>query len=348
MRAAVVYKAQDMRFEERPDPEPRAGEVVVRIAKVGVCGSDVHYYFAGGLGVHKVKEPIILGHECAGEVVEAGQGVERLKVGDRVVIEPGVPCGKCSFCREGKYNICQSMRFMATPPVDGAFCHYVAWPEAYCYPMPEGMTYAEAAMIEPLAVGVFAVDLGEMKSGYSVVILGAAAIGLFTLQCARLAGAGKTVVTDVLPERLEQAKRFGADGVVNAAEEDVPQRVKDETEGMGAEIVFEAAGNAHTMKQAVDLVKPGGTIVVIGICPEDVIPINFGNSRRREVTYKFVRRYKHVFKRSIDLAARGRVDAKSMVTHNFPFDKIADAFDLAKSCRDNVLKATVQITEGME
>lgn len=348
MRAAVVYKAQDMRFEERPDPEPQQGEVLVRMGKVGVCGSDVHYYFAGGLGVHKVKQPIILGHECAGDVVALGPGVQRLQVGDRVVIEPGVPCGKCVFCREGKYNICQSMHFMATPPVDGALCDYIAWPEAYCYSMPESMTYAEGAMIEPLAVGIFALDLSEIKSGYSVVILGSAAIGLFTLQCARLAGAGKTIVTDVLPARLEQAKRFGADVVVNAAEEDVVKRIKDETEGLGAEVVFEAAGNAHTMKQAVDLVKPGGVIVVIGICPDDVIPINFGNSRRREVTYKFVRRYKHVFKRAVDLVARGRVDAKSMVTHNFPFDKITDAFDLAKSCNDNVLKATVQVTQGME
>ena len=348
MNAAVVYAPGDMRIEERPHPVPRAGEVLVRIAKVGICGSDVHYYFEGGLGVHKVKQPIILGHECAGEVVGAGPGVERLALGDRVVIEPGVPCGQCEFCRQGKYNDCQSMHFMATPPVDGAFCEYVAWPEAYCYRMPDSMTFAEGAMIEPLAVAVYSVDLADIAIGQSVAILGSAAIGLFTLQCARLAGAGKIIVTDLMPERLEAAQRFGADVVIDASEGNVPERVLAETDGLGADVVLEAAGSLHTMAQSVHTVKPGGTVVIIGICPEDVIPIDFGAARRREVTYKFVRRYRHAFDRGVGLVAAGRVDARSMVTHNYPFAEITDAFDLVKDCRDHVLKATVQVDPDAE
>ena len=348
MRAAVVYQAQDMRVEERPDPTPREDEVLVKVGKVGVCGSDVHYWHAGALGANQIKEPIILGHEVAGEVVGLGPGVERLAVGDRVVMEPGVPCGKCQFCREGRYNTCQHMHFMATPPVNGCLCDYVAWPEAWCYPMPEGMTYAEGAMIEPTAVAVFSVDLAEMNTGYSVAILGSASIGLLTLQCARVAGAGKVIVTDVIPTRLDWAKRLGADVAIDARADDVPVRVKDETDGMGADVVFEAAGTAVTTQQAVDVVKPGGVIVVIGICQQDVIPMNFGNARRREATLKFVRRYRHVFGRSIDMIARGHIDARSLVTHNFPFDRITDAFQLAKDARDNVLKATVQVGEGMD
>ena len=288
-----------------------------------------------------------MGHECAGEVVEVGPSVERLEVGDRVVIEPGVPCGKCTFCREGSYNNCDDMYFMATPPDDGAFCEYVVWPEAYCYAMPDGMTYTEGAMIEPLAVAVYAVDLCAMKPGASVAILGSAAIGLLTLQCARCAGAGRTIVTDVLPDRLEIARELGADVTINAAEEDVAERVMEETGGLGAQIVFEAAGAPATMKQAVYLARPGGMIVIIGICQEDVIPIDFGTSRRREVTYQFVRRYRHVFEKSIDLVARGRVDVKSLVTHNFALDDIHEAFDVVKHCRDGVLKATVEIGEGV-
>ncbi len=348
MRAAVVYKPQDMRIDERPDPTPQEGEVLVKVAKVGVCGSDVHYWHAGGLGVHKIKDPIILGHEVAGEVVGVGPGVERLKIGDRVVMEPGVPCGKCLFCREGKYNICQSMRFMATPPVNGCLCDLVAWPEAWCYPMPDGMTYAQGAMIEPAAVGVFSVDLADMKAGYNVAILGSAAIGLLTLQCARLAGAGKVIVTDVIPERLARAKEMGADVTINAMQEDAPARIKEETGGLGCEVVFEAAGTHVTTQQTVDCIKPGGTIVVIGICQEDVIPMNFGNSRRREITYKFVRRYKHVFPRTIDLVASGKIDTDSLVTHNFPFDQISEAFETARDARDHALKVTVEVGEGME
>jgi len=341
----VVHKAQDLRLEERSDPRPSAGEALVKIAKVGVCGSDVHYYFDGGIGTRLVKEPIVLGHECAGEVVEVGPGAEGLKVGERVVIEPGVPCGKCVFCREGAYNNCDHMYFMATPPDDGAFCEYVAWPAAYCYAMPDGMTYTEGAMIEPLAVAVYSVDLCAMKPGASVVILGSAAIGLLTLQCARCAGAGRIIVTDVLPQRLEVAKQLGADVTINAAEEEVAERVMEETGRLGAEIVFEAAGTPATMKQVAYLARPGGKIVIIGICQEDVIPIDFGASRRREVTYQFVRRYRHVFEKSIELVARGRIDVASLVTHNFTLDDIHGAFEVVKHCRDGVLKATVEIAE---
>jgi len=342
MKAAVLHKAQDMRIEQRPVPKPQPNEALVRLRAIGVCGSDIHYYFAGALGKNRVQGPMLVGHECAGEVVEVGAEVEGLKPGDRVVVEPGLPCRVCHYCRTGRYNICKNMRFLGTPPVDGAFCEYLAWPADFLYPMPEGMTFEEGALIEPVAVGVYAVDQAGMRSADSAVVLGSAAIGLFTLQAAVAAGAGPVFATDLCDYRLDVARKLGAAAAFNPRREDVLARVKEATDGEGVDAVFEAAGAPETFLHTIDFARQGATVILIGICQEDVVPMNMGECRRKEVTLKSVRRYRHVFDKCIKLVAKGKIDVRSLITHRYALDDIVEAFETVKECRDEVIKAVIE------
>ncbi len=342
MKAAVLYKARDIRIEERPAPTLRPTDVLIKVRAVGICGSDVHYYHHGGMGIHTVRQPVILGHECSGDVVAVGAAVERFKAGDRVVAEPGVPCRRCKHCYEGRYNLCSKVHFMGTPPVDGCLCELIAWPEDFTFHIPQHMSYEEASLMEPLVVGIYSVDMSGMRVHASVAILGAASVGLLTLAVAKRAGAGKAFIIDRIPERLAFAEKLGADEAINFTEADPVKVVQEETGGTGVDVVFEAAGSPAAVKQTTDLVGAAGTIVLIGICGEDVIPFNFGMLRRKEITLKPVRRYRHVFPRAIAMAASGAVNLKALVTHTFPLSQIAEAFDLTRECRDGVLKAVVK------
>ena len=344
MKAAVLYKAREIKIEERPEPKLRPTDVLIKVRAVGICGSDVHYFHHGGMGIHAVKQPIILGHECSGDVVAVGSGVERFKPGDRVVAEPGVPCGHCKQCHEGRYNLCSKVHFMGTPPVDGCFCELIAWPEKYTFRIPPHLSYDEAALMEPLVVGIYAVDMAGLRVHQTVAILGAASVGLLTLAVAKRAGAGKTFIIDRIPERLAFAKKLGADETIDFTKADPVKVVKEETGGQGVEVVFEAAGSPAAVKQTTDLVGPAGMIILIGICGEDVIPFNFGMLRRKEVTLRPIRRYRHVFPRAIEMAASGAINLKPFVTHTFPLSEIVEAFEITRECRDGVVKAVVRPT----
>jgi len=342
MKAAVLYKEQDIQIEERPDPTPGSKEVLVRVKAVGVCGSDVHYYWSGGLGAHKVESPIILGHECAGEIVELGPDVTEFEVGQHVVLEPGVPCRVCEYCRSGRYNICRSMEFMGTPPVDGCFCELVAWPIDFVFPVSKEIAFDEASLAEPLAVGVYAADMAEILAGQSAAVLGSSTIGLLTLEAAIRAGIEQTFISDMVPNRLELAKKLGADFAINFKDEDVKSVIMEHTNGQGVDVVFEAAGHPSSFKQTVELVRPGGLIILIGICQEDVIPFDFGNARRREATIKSVRRYCNVYPRAMRMLENGRFNVKDLITHEFPLDRVAEALELVHHSADGVLKAVVK------
>jgi len=341
MKAAVLCGEKKMEIRDLPDPKPGPGEVLIRVKAVGVCGSDVHYYWSGGIGIHKVEYPMLLGHEAAGEVVDVGEGVTKFKPGRRVSVEPGKSCGRCERCRQGKYNLCDDMQFMGTPPIDGCFCEYVAWPQEFVFPLPDNVSYEEAALLEPLAVGVYATDMADLRVGDSAAVLGSATVGLLTLQCAKEAGAMPCFVTDRIPERLALAERMGADRVINFAEEDVAETIKKGTGGEGVDVVFEAAGHPSSFFQTVDLARKGGEIVLIGICQKDVIEFDFGNARRKELTIKSVRRYRHAFPRAIKLLESGAVDVKPLITHKFGLEGIVEAFHISHDCRDGVIKAVI-------
>jgi L-iditol 2-dehydrogenase len=259
MKAAVLHAVDDLRIQDVPVPRlTEPDDVLVRIRSVGVCGSDIHYFREGRIGRYIVGQPMILGHECAGEVVEVGEAVVDLKPGDTVALEPGIPCRKCVFCRTGRYNLCRDVVFFATPPIDGAFCEYVTHPADFAFRLPEGMSLDEGAMMEPLAVGMYAAQRAGIATGDTVAILGSGPIGLMALQAARARGATTLIATDVSPMRLEMARKLGATHALDARDVDVVKAVRDLTGGRGADAVMEAAGTPPTIEQALRAAKSGG------------------------------------------------------------------------------------------
>lgn len=233
-RVAQLTAIQKIEMADAPMPKAGPGEVVVKTEYCGICGSDMHFYTHGSIGKKVAPFPFILGHECSGYVAELGEGVTTLKVGDRVALEPGVPCGRCELCREGLYNLCPDVRFMAAPPFDGALQSYLAHPADLCFRLLDSMTMQEGAMLEPLAVGMHAAKRGGVTMGQSVCILGSGTIGIMTLLACKALGATRIVVSDLIESRLESAKAFGADVVVNPREQDLEAAVMELTGGAGA------------------------------------------------------------------------------------------------------------------
>lgn len=322
-------------------PAEEAGKVIVKMEYCGVCGSDVHFFKDGRIGRTVVKFPFVQGHECSGEIIQVGEGVEGLSLGDKVVIEPGVPCGKCEHCLNGNYNLCEKVVFMATPPHNGAFKKYVSYPAEWCFKLPEKVSTLEAAMIEPLAVGMYAAKRGEADCGDTVVITGMGCIGLMTLLSCKARNVNKIIVTDVFENRLAKAKELGADFVINAREEDSVERVKELTNGKGADIVFETAGNPTTMAQAVYLVRRGGVIVQVGTTAEPV-SYQFNELVKIEADIRTVFRYKNMFPLCIKLIEKGDIDLMKVHPEIFEFEDIAQAFDTAINRGNEVVKCMVK------
>ncbi len=343
MLAARLHRAFDLKIEEMPVPAPGEGEVLLGIKAVGVCGSDVHHYAEGGIGDEVVKEPLVLGHEFAAVVEELGPGVEGLKVGDRVAVEPGRSCGLCEYCKQGNPNLCPDVRFCGSPPYDGAFRQYMAYPADYIFPLPSEVDYAQGAMLEPLGVAIHSVNLGKLRVGDTVAVLGCGPIGLLTIEMARLSGASQIFATDLLPYRLEAAQKLGATTVFNAGEQDVVAAILASTKGRGVDVSFEAAGAPETPQQAAVVVKRGGRVILIGIPSDDETYFQASTVRRKGLTIKLVRRMKFTYPRAIDLAARGMVDLSSLITHRFPLERTGEALELVRNYADGVIKALVEM-----
>jgi len=345
MKVLRLHKPFDMRFHDEPVPEIGPEEVLIKVASVGVCASDVHYYREGRIGDQVVEKPIALGHEFSGTVVKVGESVRTIAEGARVAVEPGKPCKECPQCKRGYTNLCPNVVFFGTPPVDGCLREYVAWPAELCIQVGDSVTYDEAAMIEPLAVGVYAVDLAELTGGDTVAILGVGAIGLSVLQASKIMGASKLIVTDPIPERRELALKLGATLALDPADPDVVGKIIDETGG-GAEVVFECAGMPDAIWQTVQVVRPKGRVVVAGIPEEDRYCFGGSLSRRREVNIQFVRRSRNTGERSVEMVERKLVDVSSYGSHCFPFDEAEKAFKLAMDKSDGVIRAVIRVSEG--
>lgn len=344
MKAAKLHGIRDIRIEEMPEPEPRPGEALVQVRAVGICGSDLHYFKEGRIGETVASEPLILGHEAAGVVEAVREGVEDLKPGDRVAVDPALSCGKCEWCRKGHPNLCPHIRFFGTPPVDGALREYIAHPAEALFRLPQGLDYEDGAMLEPLGVALHAVDLAHLKPGQRIAVFGVGVIGLFVVQLARLFGAVQIFATDLFPFRLDLAGRFGADEVFRPDSEDPAAGIMEATGGRGVDVAFEAAWVHGTAEQAVEALAPGGTLVLIGIpLGEDVVSFRASSSRRKGLTVKMVRRMKHAYPRAIRMVERGLLDVRSPVTHRFPLDDVRRAFDMAAGYRDGVVKAMVEL-----
>jgi len=343
MKAIKWYGPRDMRLVDIPEPVPKPHEALVKVESIGICGSDLHYFIEGRIGSTVITEPLILGHEFAGVVVEVGKDADPALVGKRVAVEPSIPCGKCEPCRTGHYNVCQSLFFPGGPPYDGVLCEYVAFHADFCFPVPETMSPVVAAMIEPLAVAVHTVELAQIKPGETAAILGLGPIGLLTAQVAKLAGVHTLYGTDLLDYRLDAGLKNGVDVAFNAGRENTVERILRETKGRGVDVAFDTARSSKTPSLACQVVRPAGRCVFTGISGEDYDPIPVGVARRKELTVRWCRRFRHDYPRSIALAASGKVDVQSLVTHSFPLERTQEAFELVADSADRVLKASVDL-----
>lgn len=344
-KGAFMRGTDKMIIKEIEVPEVGEKEVLVQLEYVGICGSDVHYFHHGNCGAYKVnlEEDYMLGHECAGTVVEVGANVKDLKVGDKVALEPGITCGQCEFCKAGKYNLCPDVVFLATPPVQGCYEEYIAFPENMCFKLPENMTTKEGCLIEPLSVGFHAANQGDVQVGESVVILGAGCIGLVTLLACKAHGAGNIIVADIVDARLEKAKELGATHVINSKEVNALEEIARLTGGKGADKVFETAGSPITIAQTAFAVKRGGTITLVGLSAQEEINYNFAQIMDKEATIKSVFRYRNIYPKAIEAVSAGAIDVNGIVTHEFDLEHIQEAFEEAINNKTDLVKAVIKI-----
>lgn len=345
MKAAVMEGIGKMGYTQRPIPTPKDDEVLVKLEYVGICGSDMHYYETGAIDDYVVKPPFVLGHEPGGTVVEVGSNVKHLKVGDRVALEPGKTCGHCEFCRQGKYNLCPDVVFFATPPVDGVFQEYVAHEAALCFKLPDNVSTLEGALIEPLAVGFHAANQGGAHAGQTAVVMGAGCIGLVSMMALKAEGVSRVYVVDVMQKRLDKALELGADGVINGKDEDAVEAVRRLTEGTGCDLVIETAGTEITTCQAIHMAKKGANLVLVGYSKTGEMTLPMSLVLDKELTFKTVFRYRHIYPMAIDAVAAGKVNLKGIVTNIFDFDDIQNAMDKSVSDKANIVKAVVKIAK---
>lgn len=330
--------------EELRDLQP--GEVLVRMEYCGICGSDMHFFTNGCIGTRKAPPDFILGHEVSGTVVQTGGAVETLACGDRVALEPGIPCGKCEFCRKGLYNLCPSIRFLASaaPPTHGALRKYMIYPAEWCYKLPQSISTLEGCMIEPLSVGMHAAYRGEVGLGKTVFIIGVGTIGYMTMLACKAMSASRVIVSDALENRLALAKQAGADAAINVKTEDALQRVMELTDGCGADVVFDAAGSPFTLASTWKYVKRGGVVVNVGNAGGEV-PFLFDEMARKEADIRQVWRYRHIYPVAIDALESGKIDLSGVNPRIFPFAEAEQAFHFAFEHRNEVLKTVIDIQD---
>lgn len=342
MKAAVLTQVGKIEIRELDIPKPGPDEALVRVRAVGLCGSDVHYYEHGKIGPYVVTGPIILGHEAAGEVVAVGSDVRHLKEGQRVTIEPGATCGRCDYCKSGRYNLCPDVRFLATPPIDGAFCEYITMRADLLFPIPDSMSFEKAALIEPLSVGLHAVRRGELKTGETVVIMGMGPIGMLTLLAAKAAGAGQVIGVDLEPFRLERALQMGADGVINLREEDGTEALLRLTGGRKADLAIETAGNGKAAQSALQAVRRGGRVVLVGLPQEEATPLSIPYIVDNEIDVRGVFRYHNTYPTGVAVMAAESLNLDPIITDRMTLEETPKAFEKAINEKNRTLKIIIQ------
>ena len=345
MKSLVLEKVGQLSVRDFPIKET-VGPNDVRIAvhSVGICGSDLHYYEKGAIGPFVVREPMILGHEASGTVTEIGRDVKTLKVGDRVCMEPGIPDPEGRATRLGIYNLDPAVRFWATPPYHGCLRENVVHPAAFTFKLPSNVSYAAAAMVEPLAVGMHAANKAGISPGDTAVVTGAGTIGILTALAALAGGCSRVIISDVVQEKLDIAERLGHGQIVpvNVGRQDLREVVRRETAAWGADIVFEASGSARVYPTLFDIVRPGGRIVLIGM-PTEPVPIDIVAAQAREARIETIFRYAHVYPRALALMESGKIDLAPLVTETFSFDDGVKAFDYARKPKPTSVKVQIQV-----
>jgi D-xylulose reductase len=345
MRALVLEKQHELSLREIDLPdEVGPGMVKIKIHTVGVCGSDVHYYTHGKIGPFVVNAPMVLGHEAAGTIVEVGAGVTSLKVGDRVCMEPGIPDPHSKASRLGMYNIDPAVTFWATPPVHGVLTPFVVHPANFTFKLPDNVSFAEGAMVEPFAVGMQAATKAHITPGDTAVVLGAGPIGTMVAIAALAGGCSRVIIADLAQPKLDIAARYQGVIPVNIREQNLVDEVGWLTDGWGADVVFECSGSPRAWETIMDLPRPGGTIVVVGL-PVEPAAFDIATASTKEIRIETVFRYAHQYERAIALFASGRVDLKPLISETFAFKDAIKAFDRAVEARPTDVKLQIAMEE---
>jgi D-xylulose reductase len=343
MEALVLERKGELSIRDIDLPnEVGPHDVKIAIHTVGICGSDVHYYEYGKIGPFVVNEPMVLGHEAAGTVVEVGRQVKHLKPGDRVCMEPGIPDPNSRASRLGIYNLDPAVRFWATPPVHGCLTSYVVHPAAYTFKLPDNVSFAEGAMVEPLAVGMHAAVKAKIKPGDLAVVMGAGPIGVVTALSALAGGCSQVVLTDVQQPKLDLAAKLGPIRPVNVAKENLRQIVDELTSGWGADLVFEATGAPAVIQKVHEPLAPGGRIVLVGM-PIKPVELDIVSLQAKEASIETVFRYAHVYPRALALMGSGKINLKPLISRTFEFRESVDAFDFALKMPPDCVKAQIHV-----
>ena len=326
MLAAHLHGPSDLRMAEIPRPgAPGAGEVLLRVTATGVCGSDLHPYATGSIGSTQLDAPLVLGHEFGGVIEKIGANVE-LSVGTRVAVDPAWTCGVCEDCTRGNANLCRQQKFCGLAPHNGSLCEEILVPARFCHPISDSISDASAALLEPLGIALHATDLARIRVGSSVAILGAGPIGFCLTQTVKLAGASPIYVSEPLDWRMKLVEKFGA--------RPLPPKIE-------VDVVIEAAWAKESVQTAMELARPGGTVVLVGIPYEDSVSFSHSVARRKGLTILMSRRMKHTYPRAIHLVETGQIDLEAMITHRFPLEKTPEAFALNAKYEDEVVKIII-------
>ncbi len=343
MKAAVLTGIRQMEIGDIPKPAiENDTDVLLKVEKVGVCGSDVHYYKTGRIGSQVVKYPYVVGHECSAKVEAVGGAVSRVKVGDDVVVEPAQWCGECEQCRMGRENTCYNLRFLGTPGQgNGCLCEYIVMSEPSCFSVNGAVSSEEGVLCEPFAIGVYSAQQAQMQKNAKIAILGAGPIGLSCMVASQIEKADRIYMTDKISERIELAEKAGACWVGNPEKENIVEAIKAQ-EPLGVDVVFECAGQQDTLDEAVELLRPGGRLIVVGIPEVERVSFVIDKIRRKELTIINIRRQKGCTQKAIDLVASCKAKLDFMITHRFAFEEVKEAFDLVADYRDGVVKALIE------
>jgi len=342
MKAMMLTGIRQMEMKEIPVPViVNPGDVKIKMSVLGICGSDIHYYTQGQIGSQKVEYPFTVGHEGAGIVTEVGKAVKRVKKGDKIAIEPAMPCWKCDQCLAGRHHTCRKLRFLGCPgQAEGCLMEYIVMPEESCFPLKGKLTADHGSISEPMAIGVYAVKKSGGNKDLKIGILGFGPIGMSVMLAAKAQGIESIYVTDKINARLDIANKEGASFTGNPLKSDVVNDIVKKTK-LGLDIVFECCGQQEALDQAVDMLKPGGKLVVIGIPEFERWSMNVETTRRREISLQFIRRQVDCVESALEMMENGKINISNMVTHRFPFSKSKEAFDLVAGYNDGVMKAMI-------
>jgi L-iditol 2-dehydrogenase len=343
LKSLALTGLKHLEFIDVSQPKiAKDSDVLLKLAAVGVCGSDIHYYETGRVGSQAVTYPYIIGHECSAIVAQIGKAVKNIKVGDKVAVEPTVVCHKCDQCRMGRENTCRNIKFLGTPGQgDGCLCEYMVMPAENCFVVTDKLSLIQAALCEPFSIGIYSVKQGQGPYSDKIAILGSGPIGLSCMTAARIQGVGKIYMTDKLDYRLAIAAKYGADWTGNPDKSDIVKEI-NKLEPLGVDVVYECAGQQSTIDQGIELLRPGGRLVIVGIPRQDRISLSIDKIRRKEITIINIRRQNRCIEDAVKFLISGRANLDYMVTHKFAFKDSAKAFELVAGYKDGVIKAMIE------